>query len=202
MKDRAALAEGRQSDILGRYVFPDDAEDIRAHRWFRNLPWDQLQTLTPPFVPRITSPEDTHYFDESDPLEDWSESAASPADLSPEDIKSILHNFRSGVQAMAVELLRNSYDSAKLREVDTKIETTQKLASEEKQVLKHFVRLYGRKEPKRARDKLLRDPQTKDVVMDVRKKTAFMGYSWQRMKPGGYTVTTPAGTGDPHGDST
>jgi hypothetical protein len=25
-------------DFAGRYVFPYDAEDIKAHKWFRNIP--------------------------------------------------------------------------------------------------------------------------------------------------------------------
>jgi hypothetical protein len=59
---------------------------------------------------------------------------------------------------------------------------------EEKEMLKHFVRLYGQKERKRPRDILLRDQDLKEGVMDIRKKTAFMGYAWRRMRPGGYTA--------------
>ncbi|KAF7561124.1 hypothetical protein G7046_g3022 [Stylonectria norvegica] len=175
MKDRGQLDGGRSADYYGRYVFPDDAEDIKAHRWFRNIPWDRLQTLTPPFIPHINGAEDTHYFDESEPIEDWSESYPSGAAMSPEDVKEVLGDFRESVQDVAMQLVAVPYDSARLRKIDQQVEGTSMLAVEEKEVLKHFVRLYGRKERKRARDRLLRDKDIKEEVMDIRKKTAFMG---------------------------
>ena len=46
----------------------------------------------------------------------------------------------------------------------------------------------GRKERKRPRDILLRDENTKNTVMDVRMETAFLGYTWRRMRPGGYMM--------------
>ncbi|RYP27439.1 hypothetical protein DL767_007683 [Monosporascus sp. MG133] len=61
-------------DWVGRAVYPHDAEDIKAHKWFRDLPWDRLHQLPPPFVPQISSLEDTHYFDEEESISDWSES--------------------------------------------------------------------------------------------------------------------------------
>ncbi|RYP55016.1 hypothetical protein DL768_000332 [Monosporascus sp. mg162] len=61
-------------DWAGRAVYPHDAEDIKAHKWFRDLPWDRLHQLPPPFVPQISSLEDTHYFDEEESISDWSES--------------------------------------------------------------------------------------------------------------------------------
>lgn len=62
------------ADYTGRAVYSHDAEDIKAHKWFRDLPWDQLHQLPPPFIPQISSLEDTHYFDEEEPISDWSES--------------------------------------------------------------------------------------------------------------------------------
>ncbi|KAF6836875.1 hypothetical protein CPLU01_03456 [Colletotrichum plurivorum] len=50
----------------------------------------------------------------------------------------------------------------------------------ERRVMKETVRRYGRKEHRRPRDKLLRDPETKAEVMRIRKQTAFLGYSWLR----------------------
>ncbi|KAK8138430.1 Protein kinase-like (PK-like) [Apiospora sp. TS-2023a] len=66
----------RQSnrDWTGRSVYSNDAEEIKAHKWFRGIPWDKLHTIQPPFVPEISSLEDTHYFDEEEPISDWSES--------------------------------------------------------------------------------------------------------------------------------
>ncbi|KAI1640483.1 kinase-like domain-containing protein [Biscogniauxia mediterranea] len=61
-------------DWTGRSVYPHDAEDIKAHKWFRDIPWDQLHAISPPFVPQLRNLEDTHYFDEEESISDWSDS--------------------------------------------------------------------------------------------------------------------------------
>ncbi|KAI1213897.1 kinase-like protein [Annulohypoxylon truncatum] len=72
------LGRGRHrrgyQDWTGRAVYPHDGEDIKAHKWFRDIPWDRLQQIPPPFVPQLSGCEDTHYFDEEEPISDWSES--------------------------------------------------------------------------------------------------------------------------------
>jgi hypothetical protein len=183
MKDQGQLDGVQNLESLAPFVFPNDAEDIKAHRWFKGVPWEHLHTLTPPFIPHIHGAEDTHYFDESEPVTDWSESSPSLAGLSPSDVRVVLSDYRTEVQDLAVCLVATSYDSAKLRGLDKQIDSTASLTMEEKEVLKHFVRFYGKKERKRPRDRLLRDGVTKDVVMGVRKRTAFLGYTWRRMQP-------------------
>ncbi|PFH56558.1 hypothetical protein XA68_16331 [Ophiocordyceps unilateralis] len=123
-RDRGGGSDPRRrpTDCFGRFVFPDDAEDIKSHRWFRNLPWDRIHTMRPPFVPHMADAEDTRYF--SDPVDDGSTKASSRRET----------------------------------------------------------------ERKRPRDILLRDEATKDVVLDVRTKTAFIGYTWTRVRPSGYSV--------------
>ncbi|KAH7328398.1 kinase-like domain-containing protein [Stachybotrys elegans] len=188
LKDREEPNGGSPNESLDFYVFPDDAEDIKAHRWFKDVPWGSMQTLTPPFVPHVHGADDTHYFEESDGIEDWSITSGSVASPSPKEVRSLLCDFRSEVQELAIKLVAEVLDSAKLRQRDREINASPGLASEEKDVLKRFVRIYGKKEPKRPRDRLLRDDNIKDIVIDVRKKTAFMGYAWRRMAPGGYVV--------------
>jgi len=56
------------------------------------------------------------------------------------------------------------------------------LSEEQKDYLKSFVRLYGRKEKKRPRDRLLRDGEIKGKVMELRKKGAFLGYTYRRIR--------------------
>ncbi|KAK7423269.1 hypothetical protein QQX98_001059 [Neonectria punicea] len=189
MKDRGQPDNSRFRDFFGRHVFPDDAEDIKSHRWFKNVPWDRLQTITPPFVPHIHGVEDTHYFDESDLIEDWSESSPSGVLLAPDEVRQVLRDFEPSVQNHAIKLIESPFDSTKLRKMDRQIDASWELRLEEKEMLKHFVRLYGQKERKRPRDILLRDQDIRDDVMDIRKKTAFIGYTWRRMRPGGYTAT-------------
>lgn len=63
-------AGSRMRDFAGRYVFPYDAEDIKAHKWFRNMPWERLHELEPPLVPRLRSVDDTHYFEDGGSVSD------------------------------------------------------------------------------------------------------------------------------------
>ncbi|TLD20287.1 hypothetical protein PspLS_08499 [Pyricularia sp. CBS 133598] len=231
-------------DLTGRFVFPYDAEDIKAHRWFRHIPWEHLHKLTPPFVPQIRSADDTKYFDEDeDPISDWSDTEPStPGDGEAEttitgtaaatitsmadavngattiisaavdspvdsprtsrnynggvitaltrqqvreaEIAAWLRGFRRSIQKAARHWVQVPYDALRLRNIDLRIESLPDLTIEQREILRRFVRLYGRKEKKRPRDRLLRDRQTKGVVLELRKRTAFLGYTWQRMRPG------------------
>lgn len=182
VKDQSANNPAINHDIFGRHVFPDDAEDIRKHPWFRTIHWNIIHSLRPPFVPQISSLEDTQYFDKSEPLEDWSESSPSVG-LPARDVRLLLHDCRSTVQDVAIQLVAEPHDSTGLRRLDDEISTNRYLTTDEKELLKHFVRLYGRKQRRRPRDWLLRDKKVKDVVMDIRKKNAFLGYTWRRICP-------------------
>ncbi|KAG5938208.1 hypothetical protein E4U59_003921 [Claviceps monticola] len=188
LKDRRPVYDRRYADIFEGHVFPDDAEDIKAHRWFKDFPWDRIHVISPPFIPNITSLDDTHYFDESDAFSDAVVSSADSeaANLKPEDIRWVLRECRPVVQNLAIELLATPYDSARLRSADQRIDRTFDITPGERKTLKAFVRMYKKKERKRPRDILLRDSRTKAVAMGVRKRTAFTGYTWRRMRPGGY----------------
>lgn len=188
MKDRGQLDAGRMTDFFGRYVFPDDAEDIKSHRWFKNVPWERLHTLSPPFVPHIHSPDDTRYFDESGSIDDMTDTIGKKTGISPNHIREILYEFRPSFQDLAIELVAEPYDTIKLCHIDQRIEMEPKVTATEKDVLKHFMRMYGNKERKRPRDRILRDEKTKDIALDVRKQTAFIGYTWRRMRPEGYMM--------------
>ncbi|KAJ4290716.1 hypothetical protein N0V88_006464 [Collariella sp. IMI 366227] len=74
--DSGSGARGRGvKDFAGRYVFPYDAEDIKAHKWFRNIPWERLHELQPPLVPKLRAVDDTRYFDDIGSISDWDESS-------------------------------------------------------------------------------------------------------------------------------
>lgn len=184
MIDRGQIGT-RQMEHICPYVFPDDAEDIKSHRWFKNVPWDQLHTMTPPFIPQLHGPDDTRYFEEAGSIDDMSDSESTGVP-SPEKVRSVLQDFRPGFQDLAYQLVAEPYDTVKLRGLQRRIQSAPRTTSLEKDLLKHFVELYGHKERKRPRDRILRDKAAKAVAMDVRKRTAFMGYTWRRMRPEGY----------------
>ncbi|KAI1810558.1 kinase-like domain-containing protein [Poronia punctata] len=185
----------RTRDHRGRAVYPHDAEDIKAHKWFRDIPWEQLHLITPPFVPQISSVEDTHYFDEEEPISDWSESADEDTDSDTDQEEDIeppppppLAIFPRSARGMLAQFVATPYDSNRLKHMDKEIEAmalpfldesqeneTVALAQE----MKAFVREFGRRERKRPRDRLLRDPRTKATVLEIRKETAFLGYQFK-----------------------
>ncbi|OIW35081.1 kinase-like protein, partial [Coniochaeta ligniaria NRRL 30616] len=244
----AAAGHSGPKDFSGRYVFPNDAEDIKAHKWFRGIPWDRLHQLEPPFVPRIRSVDDTHYFDEEEEISDWSDSRPTeatdeatptlpqgfhqnhplatttsvlsfplppdgpfpttttstalplptapqslPAPIPPVHAPSLRHQARQAEAALLLRGLSRSiqkwalaaitlpYDSTR---VASQLDALPGLEAPDRARLRHFVRLFGRRDRKRPRDRLLRDRNTKGTVMDVRKRTAFLGYTWRRMGSG------------------
>ncbi|KAG8169290.1 hypothetical protein KVR01_000035 [Diaporthe batatas] len=65
---------GNSQAFTDRFVFPYDAEDIKAHKWFKGVPWERLHELDPPFVPLLRSTDDTQYFDDDKPITDLSDS--------------------------------------------------------------------------------------------------------------------------------
>lgn len=94
-----------------------------------------------------------------------------------------LRPLRRSIQKWALAAIAVPYDSTRLHGLDSQIEALPGLDLQDKSRLRQFIRLFGRHDRKRPRDRLLRDRQTKGVVMDVRKKTAFLGYTWRRMRP-------------------
>ncbi|KAK3309570.1 uncharacterized protein B0T15DRAFT_497829 [Chaetomium strumarium] len=276
-------------DFAGRYVFPYDAEDIKAHKWFRNIPWERLHELNPPLVPKLCSVDDTHYFgkvsvsddpSESDPEDsgvlleeaieganteltrvrqpcptqgpptshltvaghhptghahphqqqlfqqpDLSRSAtkdeySSPHPLSPWETpvplppptKEELAYLRP-LCPLLQELALNVRAVTAPRRVGKSHSPTQALAllencmaqlpntdESEKDRLREFVRRFGGRPVgwrprKRPRDRLLRDAGTKRIALEVRRRTAFLGYEWRRMEEVDELAMLQPGTG-------
>ncbi|KAG0650682.1 Serine threonine-kinase cbk1 [Hyphodiscus hymeniophilus] len=167
-------------DYAGRYVYPNDAEDIKAHKWFKDIPWDRLHLMTPPFVPNIKSMDDTHYFDEEDPISDFSESHQN---MNPtvEDVADALKLFNREIQILATGFIERPHDTLRLRKMEREIDGFV-MGEEQKEYLKQFVKAYGKKEKKRPRDKLLRDKETAPKVLQLRKEGAFLGYAYRRIR--------------------
>ena len=138
--------------------------------------------MTPPFVPEINSTEDTHYFDEEDPISDFSESTSAPPPT-VEEIANALRPFNREIQILATGFIERPHDSVKLKKLEREIDTFN-LNEEHKDYLKAFVKHYGRKEKKRPRDRLLRDRETAPKVLELRKKGAFLGYTYRRIRAG------------------
>ena len=178
--DSSSIKHSRYQDFAGRYVYPNDAEDIKSHKWFRDISWDCLHLSTPPFVPNIKSMDDTQYFDEEDLISDFSDSVQNmiPKD---EDIADALKPFNREIQILATGFIERPHDSIRLRKMEREIDGFV-MCEEQKEYLKRFVKVYGKKEKKRPRDKLLRDKETASKVLQLRKEGAFLGYTYRRIR--------------------
>jgi hypothetical protein len=153
--------------------------------------------MVPPFVPNIKSTDDTHYFDEEDSISDFSASIPR-APPTTEEIADALKKFNRELQILATGFIERPYDSMKLRKVEREIDAFN-VSDEQKNYLKGFVKRYGRKEKKRPRDRLLRDRDFAPKVLELRKRGAFLGYTYRRIRfrkesfarAGGVVVSTP-----------
>ncbi len=104
------------------------------------------------------------------------------------------------MKIIARDYVTTAYDSTRLRKIEREIDTFC-MGDEQKNYLRGFVRAYGRKEKKRPRDRLLRDKELSKRVLEERKKGAFLGYSYRRMRGsvGGIGLRAADGLGNGKG---
>ena len=202
-KGAAIPADKGSRTYLGRHVYSNDAEDIKRHVFFSGLAWRQLQHVSPPFVPKVPSAESCKYF-ESEMEIIGSDSSPEGSALLPVEQKgdelqaTFVHNTQrplslrpspGPVEANDGMCGENGFrddlgpqvnrvhgpHSAKHLSAESRNNNANAAYGAEKDV-------DNKKAKKRPRDKLLRDPKTARAVMDERKKSAFLGYSYQRPK--------------------
>ena len=154
------------------FAYADDAEDIKAHTFFYGIRWKSLHRDTPPFVPRVQH-DIAEYFesekellsdmsdDESD--SDYEETAWYPNDVGL-DKAGAASPFARWVALETWDLDGANGEMQQQRNA---------------QMMKNKMKKQ-KKQQKRPRDKILRDPMLYRAVMDVRKKGAFLGYTYRR----------------------
>ncbi len=169
----ARRADPHAHDYQGNYVYPDDATDIKTHTFFRRISWDRLHLTRPPFVPDVSGRDDTKYFDEEEPISDVDD-AASQSDLGDASVEetrgAVLRTAHltqvDGAQGQD-DLLLNPATSGRGRK-----EGARDREAEPGKV----------KEKKRPRDRVLRDKDVGRKALEIRKKGAFLGYTYRRPK--------------------
>ncbi|KAL6714652.1 hypothetical protein ACLMJK_008077 [Lecanora helva] len=162
------FADPHALDCQVNFVYPDDATDIKAHPFFRRIAWDRLHLTRPPFVPDVSSRDDTKYFDEEEPISDVDDAAtiSNSPEASREDLLAI--DTVNITQFDGPQLPRESrWDSAVNGQADA--------AKDINRTALDKVR--GRKRP---RDKVLRDKEVGRRVLELRKRGAFLGYTYRR----------------------
>ncbi|KAF2997623.1 hypothetical protein E8E13_004307 [Curvularia kusanoi] len=169
LRDRAISARRyRGLKPTGHIVFPNDAEDIKSHPFFRHIQWSTLHLTRPPFVPRVHGGQPiTKYFD--DEAEIMSES---------DHLDSSSYEAVPVEGAIVADILGDQ-DLTPTAEPNSQPLKVSPPAYE--QISQGFQKIRRRKkEKKRPRDKLLRDPEMGRVVLEVRKTSAFVGYTYRR----------------------
>lgn len=178
-------ADRRSKNYQGHYVYPNDATDIKDHPFFRRIRWDDVHNQKPPFVPKVKDWEDTRYFDDEQPIDDISDGSSETSSneevegsqQSPDgqnegsparrSVNGLGNAMRNGIVGLAANFQSNNNNG--------------KSAQKKK------------KEKKRARDKVLRDEEMGKVALNMRKKSAFLGYSYRRPKDVLATLETERG---------
>ncbi|KAI5288610.1 hypothetical protein KEM52_001094 [Ascosphaera acerosa] len=157
-------ADKTSKHYRGYFVYPDDAEDIKAHPFFRGLRWHELHLRRPPFVPRIKSWEDTKYFDDDEPISDIADSTLTdggecqgqgpgPAQPCP------LEHHVTTCRHPCVVAGGPPPDDDKADKKGKK-----------------------KRERKRPRDIILRDDRVAAAALRARARGAFLGYAYRRPK--------------------
>lgn len=165
----------------GRYVYPNDASDIKAHVFFRGVPWSQLHNMRPPFVPRVKSWEDTRYFEEDEPISDVGDSSTS----SSRNASSSTSNSHAAASQPAAAPANEQANPRRSLWNANEIPILGDSGHHRQPKEEAPAATKSRRNPnhKRPRDKILRDEEVGKQVLEIRKKGAFLGYTWRRHRP-------------------
>lgn len=156
----------RNFNCTGQIVYPNDNEDIKNHPFFRNIQWATLHLTRPPFIPRVQSGQSiTKYFDDEAEIM----SASDHLDSSSYATGAVETVETPAIPATPAVWAPNPQT--------THLNPPPGLGQSYNPVERVKRR---RKEKKRPRDKLLRDPEVGKTVLEIRKKGAFMGYTYRR----------------------
>lgn len=150
LRDRALGARRiRNFNCTGHIVFANDAEDIKNHAFFRTIQWQNLHLTRPPFIPRVHGGQPiTKYFDdEADIMSASDHLDSSSYDHASEEGGVGVGNHEAGYG--------DGISDAPTPKSPTK---------GSKKISKR------KKEKKRPRDKMLRDPQVGRTVLELRKR--------------------------------
>ncbi|KAI5288559.1 hypothetical protein KEM54_005117 [Ascosphaera aggregata] len=180
-------ADKHSKNYRGYFVYSNDAEDIKAHPFFKGMRWQEVHLRRPPFVPKVKGWEDTRYFDDEEPISDIANTTVTDGGRGA--------NKAGDCQGLA-EVLFNGGNHFPLTPP----------ASPRPCPLKHYVTTcrhpcvvagapppdehntdkkekgHRKREKKRPRDKILRDDDLAEKALKLRKRGAFLGYAYRRPK--------------------
>ncbi|PKX95513.1 serine/threonine-protein kinase [Aspergillus novofumigatus IBT 16806] len=156
--------DSRNRNYQGFYVYADDAGDIKAHPFFHGISWRTHHLTEPPFTPKVDGWEDTRYFDDNeDSLGNDDVSLTSEENQGQDEVDGG-HTHEPGPE--------KAQSQQKGSQPDKKDSPEPAKKNKHRKKDKHKRR--------RPRDKLLRDPRVGKTVLDIRKRGAFLGYTYRR----------------------
>jgi hypothetical protein len=196
-------ADKTSKSYMGMFVYAEDAEDLKRHTFFRGIHWESMLDRRPPFVPRVKSWEDTKYFDDEQPISDID--SGSSDDEEPAEEKTPALNVQKSpdcgskasnhhhedqhiVPSTALKLKGEPNDCGNLSPnspVPYQVEAAKdadEIVDAEKVEGEASPPAKKKKEKKRPRCKILRDPETGKTAMKWRENGAFLGYAYARPK--------------------
>jgi serine/threonine protein kinase len=199
-------ANRHSKNYQGYFVYADDAEEIKAHSFFRGVQWNQMHTMKPPFVPKVKNWEDTRYFEEDEPISDVDDASTISSVHStkdgdkgkdkgkgPEGISPVSplspSTFENAIAAagilpsepLGIESFKGKSVNDIIAEQNKRLKDAEEMR-ERAEKEKEKAEKKKQKEKKRPRDKMLRDKEVGRQVLELRKKGAFLGYTYRRPK--------------------
>ncbi|KAL2827187.1 kinase-like domain-containing protein [Aspergillus cavernicola] len=155
----------------GHHVYPNDATDIKSHPFFRATNWEDIHRMSPPFIPKVKGWEDTRYFEDGEyPSDHDDDSTDSDVDQVKDNKAPHEAKQKPPKPEPPLKVDLNSRLIIPAREGHKEVENPPSKGEK-----KH-------KEPRRPRDKILRDRRFRKRVLEMRKKGAFLGYTYRRPK--------------------
>jgi len=185
------------------FVSANDAEDIKAHHFFHGINWETIHQSCPPWMPRDKEGQDIAMnFENEDQTLSASQVSSSSLDetasltnkptpsasASPADIP--IHTSGQRVVVAKQSLYKIGTSSSHCNHdpsarkpfnflTNTKPSSPSSLSTQVDTV-PNLPCKKGRKEKKLPNNKILRDPAVARTALEVRKRAAFLGYTYRR----------------------
>lgn len=184
----------------GKHVYPNGSEEIKSHEFFRGMPWTDMHSRPPPFVPRVREKQSiTKYFEDEKDIISVESSPYNSSTSGPTDETASGDTAAERLQQEKVEVGLQACSHAEFQRIREHFGASYAAWKTERMAFLRRQRVERedddgenddveaspkpKKEKKRPRDKVLRDATVGKKVMEIRKKKAFFGYTYRRPKP-------------------
>ena len=193
---RLARRPSNPMTAQGKHVYPNGSEEIKSHEFFRGMPWTDMHSRPPPFVPRVREKQSiTKYFEDEKDIVSVESSPYNSSTSDPTDETGSGDTAAERLQQEKVEVGLQACSHAEFQRIREHFGASyatwktecvaflRRQREEDDENDDAEASSKPKKEKKRPRDKVLRDAAVGKKVMEIRKKKAFFGYTYRRPKP-------------------